>query len=88
MDRRVLALPQLVDQRQARFEHHLARFELVDLAEDFLEARFFALRRRDVFFELRGLLAERPIPPAEGRQRQHEDQAAEDHHLLAGFHAA
>ena len=70
VDRRVLALAKLVDERHALpASVRLPGLELGDLLEDFPRGALLRAAPPSMSLELRRLLTERPVAPAESGQR-------------------
>jgi hypothetical protein len=64
-----------------------ASFEVADLGDDLLEPLFLATLGLDIALDLRGVLAERPVAPADEGAGEQEDEAAGEGNLLGALQA-
>src|SRR5262245_3634684 len=77
-----LSAAQLLDEDDALLQLRLALLELLYLLDDRVQPRRFLLRRGDIGVDLRRLVRERPVAPADEQARQHENETAADRDLL------
>src|SRR5262245_3123684 len=78
-----LPLAQLLDQHHALLQLRLPLLELLHLLDHRVEPRRLLLRGGDFLVELRGIVVDRPVAPANRQTAEHQDETAADRQLLA-----
>src|SRR6476659_5717163 len=78
-----LPLAQLLDQHDALLQLRLPLHELLDLLDHRVEPRRLLLRGGDFLVEIRRIVVDRPVAPADRQTAEHQDETAADRQLLA-----